>query len=364
MNDLEQEIHEAFDAVVMPQGLKEKTMMTVRNRRSGESQSANVIPVTPSSRRDGSSRSSSRSRFRNFGLALAACLALVAVGIGGFKLYTTETAYIGIDINPSIELSINCFDRVVSQRAVNDDGELALADISLVGKTYDEAMATLSESEPFMASLSSNGYVEISVTSDNTKQTEKLSQESDRYIASWPCEGSCHSVSSGDRAAAVEAGMGVNRYKAALQLMELDPSVTLDECRSLSMRVLRDRIVAAGGTVDDNHGHDHGATDSSSQGSGSGMGNGQGGGQGQGSGSGMGDGQGNGSGNGQGNGSGNRMGDGQGMGSGNGQGNSQSVGANNGQESGQGMGAGQGTNGCNGQGSGGGGGNQYGRTSD
>mgnify|MGYP000394055657 FL=1 len=41
-------------------------------------------------------------------IALAACAVLIALGIGGGAyVYQTPVAYVGIDINPSIELGVN-----------------------------------------------------------------------------------------------------------------------------------------------------------------------------------------------------------------------------------------------------------------
>ena len=68
--------------------------------------------------------------------------------------------------------------------------------------------------------------------------------------------------------------MGVGRYGAALELMDLDPDVTLEECRSMSMRELRDRIAEAGGEGMPSAGQHHGQ--------GSGMGDGRRAGSGQG----------------------------------------------------------------------------------
>lgn len=49
---------------------------------------------------------------------------------------------------------------------------------------------------------------------------------------------------SATRDAAAAAGLGVGRYQAAQELMSLDPSYTLEECVSMTMRQLRDRIDA------------------------------------------------------------------------------------------------------------------------
>ena len=53
---------------------------------------------------------------------LAAGLVLLCF-IGGSWIFMTPTAYISIDINPSLELGINRFDRIVSVDGYNEDGD-------------------------------------------------------------------------------------------------------------------------------------------------------------------------------------------------------------------------------------------------
>ena len=64
-----------------------------------------------------------RSRVTAFAGIAAGFLLLL---LGGFKGYTTPTGVVSLDVNPSIEYSINCFDRVLDITAVNDDAEKIL----------------------------------------------------------------------------------------------------------------------------------------------------------------------------------------------------------------------------------------------
>lgn len=56
-------------------------------------------------------------------VAAAACLVLIALASGGGYVFFTPTAYISIDINPSLELGINRFDRIVSVEGYNAEAE-------------------------------------------------------------------------------------------------------------------------------------------------------------------------------------------------------------------------------------------------
>lgn len=64
--------------------------------------------------------------------ALAACLLLVCLSGFGVHLYRTPASYIYLDINPSVRLDLNCFERVIAVVPLNDDAKtlLSAADIS------------------------------------------------------------------------------------------------------------------------------------------------------------------------------------------------------------------------------------------
>lgn len=81
------------------------------------------------------------------------------------------------------------------------------------------------------------------------------------------CEGSCHRADAEAREDAHYAGMGVGKYRAAQQLMELDDSVTLDDCAGMTMRELHDRIDACADGAESGRG-EHGAHSGAGQGAG------------------------------------------------------------------------------------------------
>lgn len=266
---------------------------------------------------------------RTLGLALAACVALFLVAFGGFRMiYLTETAYVSIDINPSLELGINRFDVVVSAQAFNDDAQAILDELDLVSLPYEEAMDALAANALYQSYITSDSFVEISVVCDNQDQSQGLQQRSQGYLDTLPCEGTCTRATTELRTEAHDAHMGVGRYQAALILLELDNTLTLADCEMMTMRELRERIIALGGeapeTYHNGHGHGRGAGAGSGVGAGSGTGAGNGSGAGAGSGSGTGAGAGTGSGAGSGTGTGSGSGAGASSGSGTGQGQNMS----------------------------------------
>lgn len=304
MTDLEQRVHEAFDEVTAPDCVKRDTLTYISSYAPQEEAPAFTSVPAPASVTDPAPASAAapvsapaadpapaRRRatgfrafsFRRIAAAVAACLVLVAVGFGGFA-YATPTARVGIDVNPSLELGVNRFGLVVETKALNDDGRALLDAVPLTGLAYADALAALTESDAFAPYSQEDSYIEISVTTNNEEQAQQLRTESDARLQQLPCHGSCHAVDEATSEAAAAAGMGVGRYRAALELMELDSSVTLEECATLSMHELRERIAAITGELPktgEGHGEgkgaEHGAEHGAGQGSGKGAGHGHGG---------------------------------------------------------------------------------------
>ena len=170
---------------------------------------------------------------------------------------TAVTAFVDIDINPSIELQLNDSNQVVAVEGVNEDGRSVLAGLALEGLSYEEALSALTSSEALAPYLNDDAFVQVSVASDNPGQERALMDASEQRLASLPCRGSCDAVSLELREEAHAHGMGCGRYAAALELSELDPDVTIEDCHDMSMRELRDRIAACHGAQSATHGQHH-----------------------------------------------------------------------------------------------------------
>lgn len=270
-------VREAFDAVRVPEELKAATLEAIEARRLQEGDAVVSIEDSPSrsaaGTRDSKSEEDDRpallahpgkttqpspQRKRRFrvvrrALAAAACVLAVAAGVFGFRLYNDPAAYVGIDINPSLELSVNTFGTVISARPITEDADAVLQNVVLEGKSYEDALAVLLQSEALSTYIDEDAYVSVGVTTDDDALASRLQGASDACLRSSSCNGSCHRVDGETRESAHHAGMGVGKYTAAQELIELDPSVSLEECADMSMRELRDRIEECGGESQEGH---------------------------------------------------------------------------------------------------------------
>lgn len=193
--------------------------------------------------------------------AIAACLALAACLIGGVADFLRPMAYVGIDVNPSVELTLNRFDIVVGTHALNDDGQQALNEASCMWRPFDDAARDL---DGAMRAITGEGaVVEVSIDCDNESRYAALAAQSNNCFG---CNGEAHCdrTNAEERQAAHNLGMGVAKYRAYQELQEAGVDTSAEECASMSMRELRDLLAKTG--VDTSEGESEHA----------GMGNGQG----------------------------------------------------------------------------------------
>ena len=86
-----------------------------------------------------------QSTFRRKIAAIAASAVLVATVGGGGIVYATPYGTVSIDVNPSIEYTINRFDRVLQVTGVNEEGQAVINAIGrnkLLNRTINTALST------------------------------------------------------------------------------------------------------------------------------------------------------------------------------------------------------------------------------
>ena len=217
---MNEKLKEAFDQVQADEELKNRTRAFISQKTEGYTRF--------------------RSSFRYQRLAAAfACMALLL--FGGHWLYFTPTTEISIDINPSMELGVNRFNRVISFEGYNDDGQKLLDSLDIKYMNYYDAVNAIIESDKIAALLSRDEILTIAVIGTDTTQSEAIYSR----IQSCTAEKSntyCYHAHSDEVEEAHEAGLSYGKYQAFLELQALDPQITADEIQHMTMREIRDRI--------------------------------------------------------------------------------------------------------------------------
>ncbi|KMT21823.1 anti-sigma-I factor RsgI family protein [Clostridium cylindrosporum] len=116
-------------------------------------------------------------------LVLATCMAILLVCGSSmtYAYYKTPTSYLSIDINPSIELGVNGFGKVVKAKSFNDDGNKILHGLKVTGLNVKKAVNTVLLSAIHNNYIEVNGSTVVSFTSetDNKNTSIKLQAESE-----------------------------------------------------------------------------------------------------------------------------------------------------------------------------------------
>lgn len=169
-----------------------------------------------------------------------ACLALLlVVGIGGWRIYFTPAAVISVDINPSVELAVNHFDRVVGVAGLNPDGE-ALADaLDVRFLTYTEALDQVMASQMVADCLARDEVLSIAVVCDDETRSQRMLAGVEQCTQGQR-NTVCCSASHAEVEEAHDAGLSYGKYRAFLDLQALDPSITAEDVQGLTMREILD----------------------------------------------------------------------------------------------------------------------------
>ena len=88
-------------------------------------------------------------------------------------MYFVPTAVISIDINPSIELEINRFNKVVQVKNYNKDGEELSEELDIRFLNYSQAVENILNNTTIINLLSQDELLSITVIS-NQEQSEKI----------------------------------------------------------------------------------------------------------------------------------------------------------------------------------------------
>ena len=237
---MERDMREAFDALRAPEDVKARTRAAVARQV--------------------------RRRRRLRPLMAAACLAVVLVTLGGWRAYFTPAAVISVDINPSVELEVNRFDRVLSLEGRNDDGEALAAELSVRFRDYRTALEEILSSGAVTECLAQGEELSIAVVDLTGEGAGELLSGVEACAAATP-GAHCYAADYGDVSDAHSCGLSYGKYSAYLALRALDPTVTAKEVQGMTMREIRARIAALGGDDSD--------VPAGSQGAGQGAGHGQ-----------------------------------------------------------------------------------------
>ena len=218
---MDSKLKAAFDSLQADEELKQKAWEAVEEKR--------------------------KKRRSHYGKLIPAfCLLLLCLGFGSWRLYAAPVAHITIDINPSVELQINRWDKVVNVEGLNPDGEALAQSLSVRFWDYPQAVEEILQT-PLVEEAAARGEtLAVGVMGDDSQRREKMLE----VISSCPGIGQnayCYAAGTEQIKQAQEAGLSCGKYQAFLEWQALDPSATLEQARTMTMSQLRQKIAGLSG---------------------------------------------------------------------------------------------------------------------
>lgn len=237
-SEAERRVAEAFEGVRAPEDLKARTLARVEEARRAEKDEGPSTAEAPGQIVLLAARCARRRRALR--LAAAACLVLALLGMGGAYVALTPTAYVDIDVNPSIELGVNRFDGVVSATALNDDGERVLSEANVLWRSYGAAVEAIGEELEEAGYLTGDSVVSVTVSCGDERQYAAISSASHECLADSAGEVRCDHASEEERHAAHDAGMGVGKWRVWRELVDSGTNLSAEDAAGMTMHELRD----------------------------------------------------------------------------------------------------------------------------
>lgn len=185
-----------------------------------------------------------RRRMRAVTALAAACLCLIALAGGTYTFRNSKVdSVIGIDVNPSVELSVNRKNRVLQATPLNDDAKAIMQDMDLKGIPLNVAVNAV------VGSLVTHGYLAdldnailVTVSNDSVSKASALRSEVVNDIQSSLKENQVKAVvydqqvieEADVKALADEYGISYGKAYFLKELIDQNPDLTMTDMKELA----------------------------------------------------------------------------------------------------------------------------------
>lgn len=231
---MNERIKNAFDQIQAEEKLKNSVYRNV-NRRMHKRERFSINLLFPS----------------KWVIAVTCFVLFLISGLSGYGFYYTEAAAVSIDLNPSIEISINSFGRVVAAKSFDETSQGILDTVSLTHLSYEDAIETLLCAPSMKPFLTDGSVVNVTLVTDAEKEEKWLNQlercvdqiltnHHKGVMVQYGC------TTSSVRQSAHHEGMSMGKYCAIQEVMEEESGTTLEEFQDMNVDEIRSHKDACG----------------------------------------------------------------------------------------------------------------------
>lgn len=222
---------------------------------------------TPQEKAELHTRSIFMMRRRVIASFIAACFCMIALAGGTYTYQNGRVdSVIGIDVNPSVELSVNQRNKVLSAKALNEDARNVMEQMDLKGVDLNVAVNAV------IGAMVTNGYLTdadnailVTVSNDSVKKAKNLRSTVVSDIKSALKEQQLEAVVYDQqvieedqvKSFALDYGISYGKAYFLKELMDQNSTLTLDDIKNLASlnmeqiaKVITERSYAVGGKTE------------------------------------------------------------------------------------------------------------------
>ena len=193
-------------------------------------------------------KGSSSNFFRNkrFVSAIAGAAFALLICFGMIGLYNENFQTVYIDINPSVALKLNRFERVIGVEFLNEDAKALLSSAKLVGRDATDAVQTVISACDSAGYVKNDSEIYISASAKEEQKSEKLLQklkgsaENMRGEKDETYSVSTYNAKKDEKKDFEKESISPAKYKLIDEIIDEDSRYTIEELKGKTMAELRD----------------------------------------------------------------------------------------------------------------------------
>jgi hypothetical protein len=177
------------------------------------------------------------------GAGLAAALAICAIGA---FVYMMPVVYVSVEVNPSVEISLNKLERVISVEGINDDGKKIVKQLKLRHQSVETAIKKLIDELITDGYLNKKGKGDVLIatyglSAKDSKLAVNLQKKVEEVLAEFGIQADVEAFSVSHDAVkeAADLGLSPGRYSLVARLMGVAEGI-----ETILMADLQDKTIA------------------------------------------------------------------------------------------------------------------------
>jgi len=184
-------------------------------------------------------------------VASVAAVFVVVLGLSyGVHSYRIPYSYVNVDINPSIEITTNIYDRIIKVEGLNEDGKKLVEGGSYINKRIENGVGLVLEAAVKEGYIKQESYntVVFTVSSkdeekvDNIQKSLKDTVSQELEAAGAETEVLIEKVKPEKRAEAESQGVSPGKLNLINKLIEVNPEAQVDDLKEKSVKEIMESI--------------------------------------------------------------------------------------------------------------------------